>query len=295
MHINYSRSELHLLSEYSRGTDGVEGLSVKLKVSVTQIYRIIESLRKKNVIILKNGKIVNENRTHIVLLLNILRDSEDAYIPLSDRGMEIMMVMKEPVTMKEIAYATRLNVSTVSRKIKQMFGRSMVIRDGMKYSLNNKVWNELSELCSETEKYENNIDFRVPNGCELYHSDERSAVFSSASDLPFTRTAFSVFEKFGIKVCLGTNYYTTENADIAVDEVFLHSLWVIFKDKDWKLKMMSMIFYVKNKEYLQNIRHPIKNEMDAIISGKEVKGWVSVEEMQGRAEMYGVTIIDKEC
>lgn len=295
MHINYSRSELHLLSEYSRGTDGIKDLSVKLKISITQTYRVIESLRKKNVVVLKNGKIVNENRTHIILLLNILRNSEDAYIPLSDRGMEIMMMMKEPVTMREIACGTGLNVSTVSRKIRQMSGLSMIVRDGMKYSLNYKVWNELSDLFSETEKYERNVDPRVPNGCEIYHSDERLAMFSSVSDVPFTKTAFSVFDKFGIKMYLAINYYTTENTDITVDKAFLHSLWVISKYNDWKLKTMSLIFYVKNKKRLQNIRHPIKDEMDAIISGKEVKGWVPVKEMQERADMYGVKIIDNGC
>ncbi len=294
MQITYSRSELQLLSEYSRGADEIEELSAKLGVSITQIYRIVESLSRKNVIILKNRKIVNENRTHIVLLLNVLRGSEDAYIPLSDRGIEMIMVMRRPVTMKEISCVTGSSVSTVSRKIKQMIGLSMVICKDRLYSLNNSVWGELNELCSEIESYENNIDPRIPSGCVLYHSDRDSAVFSSMSNLPFKRTAFSVFERYGVKLFSRINYYTTENREMTVDDVFLHALWVITKDNDWRLKMMSLIFYVKNKESLQNIRHPIKSEMDAIIAGKEVKGWVPVEEMQERADMYGVKIIDGE-
>lgn len=292
MHICYSRSELLLLSEYSRGNDRIGSLAEKMRISITQAYRIVETLRKKGVLSLDSGTISVENKTHLILLLNILRNYRDAYIPLSDSGLEILLTMDEPSTMKEISIVTGLNLSTISRKIKQMSALSMVVKQGSKYSLNEKIWKELPELCSETKAYEDNTDLRVPSGCRLYHSDKDLAVFSSPSELRFKATAFSVFGLYGIKLLSGLRYYTTGEDDVTLEEAFLHSLWIASKDGDWRLKMLSLIFYAKNRELLQDVHHPMRDEMDRILAGDVVSGWIPTREMQERADMYGVKLID---
>ncbi len=294
MHINYSKSELHLLSEHSRGIDRIVELAERMNVSNVQIYRMIKNLSMKDTVELKNGTLVVRNKTHIVQLLNILRNSQDAYIPLSDSGLEIMLLLINPITMAEISEKTGLNVSTVSRKIKEMLGLSMISKDGKYYSINNKIWPELKELCFEITKYEENTDLRIPPGCKIYHSDKKFGLFSSSRRLPFNETAFSVFGEYGIKMFSGIHYYTTEKRKMTIEDVFIHTLYVASKENDWKLKIMSLIFYVKNKDVLQGVSHSLKNEMDQIISGKKVDGWIPVEEIQERADMYGVKILNRD-
>jgi hypothetical protein len=69
---------------------------------------------------------------------------------------------------------------------------------------------------------------------------------------------------------------------------------IISSDKDKRLRTVALIFYKKHIDRFGCIRHPMKDEMDAVLRVKEgsAEGWLPLKEMQTRAEMYGVDLFD---
>jgi hypothetical protein len=119
-------------------------------------------------------------------------------------------------------------------------------------------------------------------------------VFSHDRDLEQTRTAFSRFGEYGIRIFLDTQYYCNIADPLNVSDVMIHCFEVIATETNWRLRMLALIFYKKYINELKDISHPMKDEMECVLGTKEgkVNGWVPLKEMQERATMYGVDLYD---
>jgi len=286
----FSKAELKLLSDISRGNDTTSSLIRTADISAAQIYSLLGSLRKKEILRLENGKIILENKTHITLLVNILHRSYGSYEPLSGHGMDILGELMAPRTAEELAERLEIHQTTVSRKIREMMNLSMIRKERGKFFINRQLWQDLPDLADAFVSYKKNNDPRVIPGSKIYFNSKDLVVFSNDSNAEYTKTAFSAYSGLRIEIILETNYYCVPERILSVSDVFLHSLYVISRDGDWWLKMMALIFYVKFADELKEIRHPIKDEMNVILSGSRIPGWVPLEEMRERADMYGVRL-----
>jgi len=287
----FSNSELKMLFDVSKGSDTSSSLMEMGNKTKAQIYKVLKSLREKEVLRLERGKVTVEDKTHLIILLNILRRLHGSYDPISNGGTEILAELAtSPRFVNELAERIGYDRTTVSRKIKKMESRSMVIKEGGKYSLNRQVWPDLEEFATSYSLYRKNNDPRVIRGSRVYYVSKDLIIFSNEAEADFIKTAFSRYTEFGIKIGLRTNYYCNLKRDLSVSDVFLHSLYVISDDKDWWLRMMALIFYAKHKDELKGVKHKMKEDMDAVLTGSDVKGWVPLREMQERAEMYGVIL-----
>jgi len=286
-----SKNELRALSEISSGADNIRVLSGELDLSGPQTYKVVRSLSEKEFASLKSGTVYIEKKTHIAMLLEILNDSPDSYKVLSDSGLEIIKTLAEPRTVSEISTLTGLHQTTVTRKIDLMRRMGMVKKRGTTYSINEVLWPKMINLARSYDAYTKIADPRVPLGSEIYHLSKDVAVFSSKRSLNDTRTAFSRYGDFGMDIYPGTNYYCT-SGDVDIKDIFLHSLYVIDKDKDWRGKMLALIFYIMHKNELKDVSHPLTDDMRTVLSGGRVDGWVPLKEMQERAKVYGVDLYD---
>ncbi|MDR0790940.1 MAG: hypothetical protein LBE47_00190, partial [Methanomassiliicoccaceae archaeon] len=151
-------------------------------------------------------------------------------------------------------------------------------------------WPKVKDLAHSYREYTELIDPRVPFGSEIYHRSNEIAVFSSDMTLNNTRTAFSRYGEYGMKIYPGTNYYCSPDKELDLKDIFLHSLYVVEKDKGWRNKMLALIFYVMHKHELDDISHTITDDMRTVLNGGHVKGWVPLKEMNERAKMYGVDL-----
>ncbi|MCL1984141.1 MAG: hypothetical protein FWG58_01925 [Methanomassiliicoccaceae archaeon] len=287
----FSETELKILSDISRGNDTVPRLIENTGRSRAQIYKVLNSLRKKKTLRLDEGRIILENKTHISLLINVLRRLHRSYGTISNDGMDIIAELTVgPVSVKELTERTGINQRTVSRKISKMASMSMVRKNDGKYSLNQRAWPDLYELAASYHSYLKNNDPRAIQGSKIYYVSKELVVFSSDSEADYTKTAFSRYTELGIEIGLRTNYYCDLKRDLSVPDVFLHSLHIISNNKDWWLMMMALIFYVKFRDELKGVDHKMKDEMDAVLTGSSVEGWVPINEMRERADMYGVRL-----
>ena len=287
-----SKKELRALSEINNGADDVPALSKALKLSVPQAYKIVRSLGEKEFASLERGTLLIEKKTHIAILLEILNDSYDSYIVLSDSGMEIIRTLVEPRSAPDISSITGFHQTTITRKIDQMRRMGMVRKKGSIYSINEELWPKLADLARSYDAYTKLIDPRVPFGSEIYNSSGSLVVFSSKRTLDQKRTAFSMYGEYGMIVYPGTNYYCRSDHVPDKNEIFLHSLYVVEKDKNWRNKMLALIFFVMHKQELNDVTHPVVEEMRAVLNGGKVNGWAPLEEMNERAKIYGVDLYD---
>jgi predicted transcriptional regulator len=285
----YSKTELKMLSDIGRGHDTVPSLIASMGTTRAQVYKILSSLRKKEILHTKKGKVILERKTHVALLMRTLRNSMMSYVPLSGNGMDILTELTEPRTVKELSESLNIHQTTVSEKIRQLSSLSMIWKEGTKYYVNLKLWPDLPELIHAYRSYHRNNDPRAAPGSMIHHVSKDLVVFSNDSELENTKTAFSRYPEFGMDVGGVTEYYC-DLEQVSLKDVFLHSLHVISDDKDWWLRMMALIFYVKYKDELKDTEHKMKDEMDVVLTGVRVKGWVPLSEMNERAVMYGVRL-----
>jgi len=285
----YSKTELKMLSDISRGYDTVPSLIGSMGITRAQAYKVLRSLREKEILCTKKGSIVLERKTHVALLMRTLRSSRGSYVPLSNNGIDILAELNVPRTVKELSESLNIHQTTISEKIREMSALSMVRKEGTKYYVNQKIWPDLTELTHACHSYRRNNDGRAAPGSIIHMTSKDLVVFSNDSETGSTKTAFSRYTEYGIKVGLGTNYYCNLE-QVSLEDIFIHSLHVISDNDDWWLRMMALIFYVKHKGELKDVDHRMKNEMDTVLTGTRVKGWVPLHEMNERAEMYGVTL-----
>ncbi|MDR0778618.1 MAG: helix-turn-helix domain-containing protein [Methanomassiliicoccaceae archaeon] len=222
----------------------------------------------------------------------ILRDSKDSYIVLSDSGLEIIRTLIEPHTVSEIHSMTGLHQTTITRKIDLMRRMGMVKKEGSTYSINEELFPNIIDLAHSYNEYVKLTDPRVPFGSEIYHLSKDVAVFSSNKTLNDTRTAFSKYGDHGMTIYPGENFYCSSDHELDIKDVFLHSLYVVEKDRNWRSKMLALIFFVKHKHELNDVSHPVVDDMRTVLNGGKVDGWVPLKEMQERATMYGVDLYD---
>jgi predicted transcriptional regulator len=287
-----SKGELRALSGISNGADDVKILSGILDLSVPQTYKVVRSLSEKELAGLERGTLFIEKKTHIAILLEVLSDSPDSYIVLSDSGLGIIRTLTEPRTISEISFMTGLHQTTITRKIDQMRRMGMVKKEKAVYSINEELWPRIMELAHSYDEYARLTDPRVPFGSEIFHASDDLVVYSSNRVLNNTKTAFSKYGDFGMHIHPGTNYYCDSDHELDVKEVFLHSLYVVDKDRTWRGRMLALIFYVMHKHKLADIRHPVVNDMKAVLKGDRIEGWAPLEEMKERAAIYGVDLYD---
>jgi DNA-binding MarR family transcriptional regulator len=288
----FSKKELRALSEISTGSDNIRSLSKVLDISVPQTYKILKALSEREVAHLRNGTIYIEKTTHISALLNVLNDSPDSYIVLSDSGLEIIRTLTVPRTVSEIMSKTGLVQSTITRKIHLMRRMGMVRKERTTYTINTKLWPKLVKLATMYNEYYELMDPRVPFGSLIYHSSPDLVIFANDKTLDYVRTAFSRYGDYGMTVFAGENIYCTSDRELDIKEIFLHSLYIVAKDRNWRSKMLALIFYVMHKEELKDVQHPVIEDMRTVLKGGTVDGWVPLKEMQIRAEVYGVSLYD---
>ncbi|MDR3282845.1 MAG: MarR family transcriptional regulator [Candidatus Methanoplasma sp.] len=284
----FSQGEMEVLSEISNGNDSIRHISERTGKSIPQIYKIASTLHSKDVAHLCDGKIIPERKTYVTLLLDILRTSNAA--ALSGNALELLKEFEESRTVAEVAKRTGLHQTSVSRRIRKMVAVGLIWKSGSKYVINDKLMPGLRPMADAYAEYNKANDMRTPPGSKIYHATKSLIIFADGRGDDFTKTAFSKYEEYGLKFYPGTYYCVSPPMDVTLRDAFIHSLLILETAKEWRLKMMALILYVKFKDELHDITHPIKDDMDRVLKGERIKGWVKLAEMQERADMYGVLL-----
>ncbi|MBU4352259.1 MAG: hypothetical protein KJ939_04215 [Nanoarchaeota archaeon] len=285
-----SKTELKVISELGKGNNNISNIAQSLKISISQVYRIVQKLSKKDILKLSKGILQPKMKTHINLLLKLMAKTKNLASPLSSTGISIYTTITTTKTIKEIEEATDLHKTTVIKKLNQGKKMSLISLKNKRYSINEKLWPEAKEFFEELKKYDETIDERVPVNSIIYHKNDKEIVFSNKEEIVAQKTAFSGYKNYGIKLLLTTNYYYLPKKKLNKKEIFQHSLYVTEKEKNIRHIIFLTLFYLKFKKEIKKIKSQLLQDIISILNGNKIKGFPTIEEIKEKAKVYEIKI-----
>lgn len=288
--LTLSKTELDVLSELGNGNKEITVIAKALNISSSQVYRIAQKLAEKNIVTLLNGTIQPEKKTHISMMLNLLSKTKNLSTPLSGTGLQIFCTLISSKKLKEVELETGLHKTTIIKKITQARKLSLLIKEKTTYRINEKIWSDAKDFFIELNKYEESIDLRIPVNSEIYFKDRSNIIFSNKDFIDAEKTAFSAYEKFGIKLLLVTNYYCLPKRKLSKKEILEHSIYIVEKNKDGRMLLFISLFYAKYKKELFKLKHPILENLNKIFKGEKIPSYPTLEDVRERAKIYNIKV-----
>jgi hypothetical protein len=285
-----SRTELNVLQQAAIGNRRIPDIASALDKDASQIYLILRNLDRKGFATLENGVVVPSNNTPVNLLLQELSSMPNIADTLSGCGIRLFTAILEPKSVCQIMTATGIKRSTVFLKLKEAGAISLVKATDGKYSLNYKIWPRIIDFLTELKKYDETTDIRVPPGAIIYRKNEDEIVFSTKAECDATLTGFSAYERFGIRLLTKDNTYYLPRKTLTMKEVFMHSLYRAESEGDARDYIFIALFYLKHKNDLVRIRHPIVDNIKRILNGENIKYYPAMAEIRERAEVYDIKV-----
>ena len=130
------------------------------------------------------------------------------------------------------------------------------------FSFNYIIWPELKDFVTALLEYR--VLRLVPREALLIKSYDDNVIFKSLRPQDATFTSFSAYEDYGILLGLRDNYYTLPKRELSIQDIFVHSL-----DSAWESsqKLFCVLFYLKNRDRLERIDHPMMKDLKAVLQG----------------------------
>jgi len=286
-----SQTELRVLEQVSYGNDRIETIAQNIHRSNSQIYRAKQNLLEQGFLHLNRGRLDPEKSINSALILNLISRYPNLIELFSDSGLKILMSILKPKSINEIMRETNLKKSAVYKKIR--IGRNIsaiVIDKNHKYTINEKIWPNLKTYLDENKRLEETIDNRIPVNSIIYHKNEGEILFSNNFELKATLTAFSVYNNYGIKLFLPTNFYFLPNKKLSKEEILLHSIYIINKEKDYRYLTYLALFYIKFRDDFSKIKNPVLKKIGNILKGDKIGGYPNLDEIREKGELYDIRI-----
>jgi len=288
--MEFSMTELQIIESLAKGMAKPKELAKAIDKSPQQTNLSLKSLEKKGIISLKRGDAGLSLKTHVALLAKRLVTHPNLKGLLSDSGIRILSATLNPLSVKELMKETGLKKSIIYRKIKQAFNISVLRKENSKYFLNEKIWPDLKEMLVESRNYELIIDPRVPPDGLIYFKNDSEIVFSSTQEREAFPTAFSAYKDYGISIFSPVNYYYLPERKLSIKEVFLHSLYVVEKSKEYRELLYVILFYLKHINALKGINNPILKQLKRVLSGEKISGYPDMSDIREKAAQYSIKV-----
>lgn len=209
---------------------------------------------------------------------------------LSLRRVELLARLdRTPKSLETLALETGIPGDTLYGYLKGFLWVGVVSRSkhGKAYlfSFNYTFWPELKEFVTSFQDYQ--VLRLVPRSALLIKSYENSVLFKSLRPQDATFTSFSAYEDYGIELMLRDYYYTLPKRELSIQEVFIHSL-----DSAGELqqKLFCVLFYLKNRDKLEKIDHPMMKDLKALLQGEKIKDYPTLEDIEDRTDLYDIKL-----
>lgn len=284
-----SKSELLVLEQVSKGIKTISDIAFAIKKSSRQIYTIVNSLSIKGIVNLKNKSIHPINLLHVSLLLQLLSETPNSHLILSNSKISVLTSILTPKDLMKISSDTNIKKSSIYNILKLFFKRNIVKKNSKGYVLNKSIWPLLYDFLKSLKDYESQVDMRVPIGSKIYYKNKKEILFSSKEKLSLTKTAFSAYETYGIKLLLTKNYYFLPSKKLSKNEIFKHSIFIVKKDFTIKNLIFLSLFYIKFRKSF-SIKDEIILNINKVLNGEIITNYPSLAEIKLRAKIYDIVV-----
>jgi predicted transcriptional regulator len=275
-----SKTELNVIKEISLGNTIIKNIALNLNKSEKQIYRIIKTLKEKKIIL---NKSINK-QIHLNFLVRSIIDYPNLINFLS--GIGINLLQNLPSSIKNLEKKLKVKKSMIYNKIKIAKKINLIKKEKNYYHINEKIWPDIFNFINQLNLFEKTIDYRLPDDAKIYYKNNQ-IIFSSKQKINATLTAFSIYEKYGIKLYNNKYFYVLPKQNITLKKLFEHSLKVVSIENDISSKIFLSLLYIK---YKPNIRHEILTNIKKILKGNYIKNYPTLNEIKDRADLYDIKL-----
>ena len=209
---------------------------------------------------------------------------------LSLRRIELIAKLDQnPRSLEALAAETGIPGDTLYGYLKDLLWVGIVsrTRHGKAYlfSFNFIFWPELKDYVTSLLEYQ--VLRLVPREALLIKSYKTSVLFKSLRPQDATFSSFSAYEDYGILLGLRDYYYTLPKRELSIQEVFIHSL-----DSAGELqqKLFCVLFYLKNRDKLEAVDHPMMKDLKAVLQGERIRGYPTLVDIEDRTDLYDIKL-----
>ena len=282
--MTFNTKELEALHFISRGKRTIDELSKALGLSRSETYRTVDMLRQKYVLDPYNPISINASAFAKRLYILMSKGPGMARF-ISDRRLDVLVFMLEPSTVESIVKNTGMSESYV-RKILGIFSKGgMVKRADGKYGINDKNHPGIRAMLLSYLDHIDVFDPSVPREAYVLYRNGEEVIYSIPDKADGNPTGFSLFEKYGVEgMMYGEEYYTTRKGEIDIGTVFEDAYRIAKVENDWRLRMATEMFYIRNKEAVQPNEDFLKKH-ETVMNGGHVDGWPSRKDIDDRMWM----------
>lgn len=209
---------------------------------------------------------------------------------LSLRRMDLLARLdRTPKSLEALAMETGIPGDTLYGYLKDLLRLGVVRRSregkAYHYSFNFILWPELKDFVTSLLEYQTLR--HVPREALIIKSYIDGVLFKSIRSQDAAPTSFSAYDNYGIKLGLRDNYYTLPRRELSIQEVFIHSL---DSAEDLRQRLFCILFYLKNRDKLGEVEHPMMTDIKAVLQGERIKGYPTLEDIRDRADLYGIRL-----
>lgn len=256
------------------------------------VSRIITRLLEKGLVERKDGEIVLARTPPAEAFKKLYYAHRAAPLQdlLSDRKVELLSRLDHsPKSLEALAGETGIPSDTVYYYLKGFLHLGVIERSkkgkAYQYCFNYILWPELKNFVTSFIEYQ--ALRLVPREALIVKSYGDSVLFKSLRQQDATLTSFSAYRDYGIELGMRDNYYTLPKRELSIQEIFIHSL---DSAESISQRLYCILFYLKNREQLEDVQHPMMKDIRAVLKGEHIKGYPILEEVKEQVELYGITI-----
>lgn len=272
-------------------------VAVAIDVEYSSIYNILYRLERKGLADRdKSGRVLLSITPQAESFKRLYYAHQSSPLDriITGRKLELLLNLDQnPKTADELQENTKIPISTIYYYLKDLAKFGIVRRITKKphstgthrYIFNEILWEDLKTFVTQLSKAEG-IQ-KTPPGSIMIMNYGNSILFKSIRQQDATPTSFSVYDKYGVSLFLmrTSNYYTLPKRNLSITDVFIHSL---DSADDISHRLYCIIFYIKNKRELSDVRHPMLKDIKNVLNGKHVNGFPTHEEVMDRVSVYAI-------
>ena len=288
-------NEVCALIHTTRSLDPVHpsGLQKELGLLKGSVSRIITSLQDIGLVERAKGEILLAGTPPAEAFKRLYYSHRASPLPeiLSGRRVELLARLdRSPKGLEALAEETGISRDTVYYYLQGFLRLGITSRSkegkAYLYSFNYILWQNLKDFITALQEYQ--VLRLVPREALLIKSYEDNVLFKSLREQDATTTSFSAYRDYGILLGLRDNYYTLPRRELSIQEVFIHSL---DSAEDYRQRLFCVLFYLKNRDELKDVRHPMMESIRAALRGEHIKGYPTREDIEEQAELYEISDI----
>jgi len=289
-----SENEIRALISITRSGEQIHPSDLQKELGILKgsVSRIITGLQDKGLVERAGGEIVLVGTSPAEAFKRLYYSHRASPLQEILSGQRVKLLSRLDSSQKRLetlAGETGISSDTIYYYLQDLRSLGIVSRSKQGkayfYSFNYITWKDLKDFVAALMEFQ--VLRLVPREALLIRSYSDSVLFKSLRSQDATPTSFSAYEDYGIELGLRDNYYTLPKRELSIQEVFIHSL---DSAGEFSQRLFCILFYLKNRDKLEAIDHPMMKDLKAVLQGERIKGYPTLEDIEDRADLYDIKL-----